>query len=67
MRAKIREIRKFRNQRQIFADRTEAGETLAWMLQSKIDHIAESMILAIPSGGVPVGIQMQKIPGYLSR
>jgi len=63
MKAKINEIKEFRNRRHIFADRIEAGETLALMLQSKIDHFAESMILAIPSGGVPVGIKMQEILG----
>ncbi len=63
MKAKIHDIEEFREQRHIFSDRFEAGETLGLMLQAEHDHIQESMILAIPSGGVPVGIKMSEILG----
>ena len=63
MKKKIQEIEKFREKRQIFIDRFEAGEILGLMLQSEYDHIEDGMILAIPSGGVPVGIKVSEILG----
>lgn len=63
MKAKIHEIDEFREQRYIFIDRFEAGETLGLMLQSEYAHIEEGMILAIPSGGVPVGRKVREILG----
>jgi predicted phosphoribosyltransferase len=35
------------------------------MLQSEYGHSDDGMILAIPSGGVPVGLKMSKILGFL--
>jgi len=63
MKSKIHELQKFRNQRHLFADRVAAGETLAAMLQAEYDHIEDGMILAIPSGGVPVGMKISEILG----
>ncbi|MGD9286638.1 MAG: phosphoribosyltransferase family protein [Desulfobacterales bacterium] len=63
MKAKIHELEKFRDQRHLFADRVEAGDTLAAMLQTEYGHIDDGMILAIPSGGVPVGIKISDILG----
>ena len=63
MKAKIHEVAEFREQRYIFIDRFEAGETLGLMLQSEYDHIEAGIILAIPSGGVPIGIKMREILG----
>ena len=57
------EIKEFRNQRHIFADRFEAGETLGSMLLAEYDHIADGIVLAIPSGGVPVGLKVKRILG----
>jgi predicted phosphoribosyltransferase len=63
MQTKIHELEKFREQRQLFADRGEAGEILAAMLQTAYDHADETMTLAIPSGGVPVGLKISEILG----
>jgi len=59
MKRRIREIKEFRERRHVFADRLEAGQILGLMLQSEYDRIEEGMILAIPSGGVPVGIKVR--------
>ena len=63
MKAKIHELEKLREQRHLFADRAEAGETLAAMLQTEYGYIDDGMILAIPSGGVPVGLKISEILG----
>ena len=63
MKPEIFEIEELREQRQIFTDRFEAGETLGRMLQSKYAHSEDGMILAIPSGGVPVGIKVRETLG----
>jgi putative phosphoribosyl transferase len=63
MKAKIHEIEKLRNQSYIFGDRSEGGETLGSMLQSEYAHIEDGIILAIPSGGVPVGIKVRETLG----
>lgn len=63
MKERIHEIKKFRDQRHIFADRSEAGEILGLMLQPEYGHIEDGMILAIPSGGVPIGIKVKETLG----
>ena len=63
MNTKIYEMRELREQRQVFADRFEAGEMLARMLQSEYADIEDGLILAIPSGGVPVGIKVRETLG----
>ena len=63
MKTNIHQIKELREQRHIFADRFEAGETLAAMLQAEYAHIPEGMVLAIPSGGIPVGIRVSQILG----
>jgi putative phosphoribosyl transferase len=63
MRTVIHEIEKFRDQRYLFNDRFEAGEILAKMLESEYAHIEEGMVLAVPAGGVPVGIRVRDILG----
>ena len=60
MNTTIYEIEELREQRQVFANRFEAGEILARMLESDYAHIENGMILAIPSGGVPVGIKLRE-------
>ena len=57
---KVHEIAEFREQRHLFSDRFEAGEILASMLKSSYGGIAAGLILAIPSGGVPVGIKVSE-------
>jgi len=63
MNEKIHQLEKFRNQRYIFTDRSEAGKVLGLMLQPAYDHIDEGVVLAIPSGGVPVGLSVKEILG----
>jgi len=63
MNEKIHQLEKFRNQRYIFTDRFEAGKALGLMLQPAYDHIDDGMVLAIPSGGVPVGLSVKEILG----
>ena len=60
MNTKIHEMEQLRDHRHVFADRFEAGEMLARMLQSEYGHIEDGLILAIPSGGVPVGIKLRE-------
>jgi len=59
----LQEIAKFRNQRHIFTDRFAAGEILGAMLTAEYARIADGMVLAIPSGGVPVGLKIREILG----
>jgi predicted phosphoribosyltransferase len=61
MKAKIHELEKFGEQRHLFADRVDAGETIGLMLQAAYSHIEDGMVLAIPSGGVPVGLKVSEI------
>jgi len=63
MNEKIHQLERFRNRRYIFTDRSEAGKALGLMLQPEYDHIDEGMVLAIPSGGVPVGLSVKEILG----
>jgi putative phosphoribosyl transferase len=63
MKAEIHEIDEFRDQRHVFLDRFEAGRVLGRMMQPDYASIQDGMILAIPSGGVPVGIKVKEILG----
>ncbi len=63
MRTAIHEIEKFRDRRYLFPDRFEAGEILARMLEPEYAHIEKGMVLAVPAGGVPVGIKVRDILG----
>ncbi|VVB91657.1 Phosphoribosyl transferase domain protein [uncultured archaeon] len=56
--AKIIEMREFRNKNYVFRDRIHAGEVLAIKLKPYVGK--DSIILAIPSGGVPVGSTIAK-------
>jgi putative phosphoribosyl transferase len=51
---KIFEILKLRNKIRVFRDRTHAGEILAGMLAAF--SMADAIIMAIPSGGLPVAV-----------
>jgi predicted phosphoribosyltransferase len=59
MKPKIFEIARFRDREYVFNDRSEAGETLGLMLESEYPGDREGIILAIPSGGVPVGTEVR--------
>ncbi len=56
--AEINEIRKYRNQKRVFEDRFEAGEVLSQMISPRYKLKKNAIVLAIPSGGVPVGIKV---------
>lgn len=54
----LREYTMFRNQVHVFKDRKDAGRLLGEMLAKYQD--AGALVLALPSGGVPVGIEVAK-------
>lgn len=56
--ASLQEYGPFRNRYQVFADRTDAGRLLANLLTASYRFAREALVLAIPSGGVPVGIEL---------
>jgi putative phosphoribosyl transferase len=60
MTPKLHEIEKLRERCLVFDDRFEAGEILGSMLQSGYADIEDGMVLAIPSGGVPVGLKVKE-------
>jgi predicted phosphoribosyltransferase len=51
------QLEKYRNRSHVFEDRQDAGRVLAGMLQPNYKGARDAVILAIPSGGVPVGIE----------
>jgi predicted phosphoribosyltransferase len=52
--ATLIEKEELRNRTRVFADRSDAGKQLEAMLR---DHVSpDALVLAIPSGGVPVGL-----------
>ncbi|MCD6409898.1 MAG: phosphoribosyltransferase, partial [Candidatus Verstraetearchaeota archaeon] len=53
---KVVEDRRLRNRHGVFFDRAEAGRYLAGML--KLAVRGEGAVLAIPAGGVPVGVEV---------
>ena len=63
MKQKIHDIEKFREKQHVFTDRLEAGEILGSMLKTEYNHVEYGMVLAIPSGGVPVAINVSKTLG----
>lgn len=60
MPAEIYEEKALRNRCGVFEDRTEAGQRLADMLQREYKGAEETVALAIPSGGVPVGLEVAR-------
>ncbi len=59
MQDKLIDVSEFRNRHRVFEDRKDAGRYLASMMSSYRNH-SQAMILAIPSGGVPVGLELSK-------
>jgi predicted phosphoribosyltransferase len=49
-----------RNTSRIFQDRFEAGDRLAAVLREHYGRLEEAIVLAIPSGGVPIGLRVAK-------
>lgn len=54
----LHEIETFRNRHDVFADRHDAGRVLAAMLAEDFEAKSNLLVLAIPSGGVPVGLEV---------
>jgi len=55
----IHEIQTLRDREHVFTDRFHAAEVLAGMLTSTYAGIKDGLVLAIPSGGVPIGIRLR--------
>jgi len=63
MKATVHDVENFRNRRHVFTDRFDAGETLGEMMKPAYGNAEGCLILAIPAGGVPVGIRLREILG----
>jgi len=60
MAAKIYEVPELRNKTSIFHDRDDAGKVLSAILSPYYKKAANTIVLAIPSGGVPIGLEVAK-------
>jgi putative phosphoribosyl transferase len=60
MKAPVQEIREFRNRQYVFEDRTDAGKALGLMLAPEYGDGKDVMVMAIPSGGVPVALAVSQ-------
>ncbi len=60
MARRIFEKKELRGKNYVFKDRVEAGRVLAEMLEPEYEAAQDSIVLAIPSGGVPVGLQVRR-------
>jgi len=58
MSVELHELTRLRDKKYVFEDREEAGKVLADMLSPFYQKRGDTVVLAIPSGGVPVGIQI---------
>jgi predicted phosphoribosyltransferase len=56
----IHQIENLQDRSRVFKDRREAGETLARMLAPRFGKIPRAITLAIPAGGVPVGLSISR-------
>jgi putative phosphoribosyl transferase len=63
MTATVHEIKTLRNRYHVFRDRLHAGEVLGRMLASEYESGQGVIVLAIPSGGVPVGLKVRETLG----
>lgn len=59
-RARVFEKQELRNHSEVFQDREEAGKVLAQMLEPRYGGRDDVTVLAIPAGGVPVGLQVRE-------
>ena len=62
MKTNIIDLPELREKTHVFQDRTHAGRVLARMLGT--DDTYAGIILAIPAGGVPVGVVMAEKTGF---
>ena len=56
----VHEDVRLRNRQAIFKDRFEAGRSLGEFMASEDEGLNRSIVLAIPAGGVPVGVELSK-------
>jgi predicted phosphoribosyltransferase len=59
MPTRIYEKKELRGKNYVFKDRVEAGRVLAEMLEPEYKAAQDAIVLAIPSGGVPVGLEVK--------
>ncbi len=57
---KITDIERLRNSLYCFKDRSEAGKILADLIRKKRQFESPEIALAIPAGGVPVGVEISR-------
>ena len=57
---KVFEIPTLRNKTYVFRDRDEVGRILAQMLKPRYQDAPDTLVLGIPSGGVPIAITISK-------
>jgi putative phosphoribosyl transferase len=60
MKARLHERSELRNREYVFKDRAHAGRVLVSMLAPEYAKVANSFVLAIPSGGVPVALEVSE-------
>jgi len=60
MPTRIYEKKELRGKNHVFEDRVEAGRVLAEMLEPGYKAAQDAIVLAIPSGGVPVGLEVKR-------
>ena len=56
----IYDKKELKGKNHVFKDRIEAGRVLAEMLESEYKAAPDAIVLAIPSGGVPVGLEVMR-------
>jgi putative phosphoribosyl transferase len=61
MPAELHELEEFRDKHRLFPDRSEAGATLAGMLAPIYRSRPDVQVMAIPAGGVPVGLEISRM------
>jgi len=60
MKARLHEMKELRNRQYVFKDRIDAGKVLSVMLKPEYGGAKNIMVLAIPSGGVPVALEVSE-------
>jgi putative phosphoribosyl transferase len=60
MPAELHEVEEYRDKHRLFQDRAPAGEVLARMLAQDYGSRPDVLVMAIPSGGVPVGLEISR-------
>lgn len=58
MAGRVIESEEYRNRGGVFEDRADAGRLLGEMLAPEYERLPRGLVLAIPSGGIPVGLEV---------